>query len=425
MPRITEQLVRGLDTPLKGLRFVWDDKITGFGVRVTANGTKAFVFRYVAGGRGGKERLWTIGQHGEAPKWSVAAARAKADDIAAELRNTGRGPFERQDLDRQAAEAEAARPDVARLCADYLERHAPRKRDRSAATDRSMISRYLLAGDRYDLSVDELPPLGTKRVDAVTVRDVEDLHNALKATPYQANRVLALLSKMFNLAVKWGWRADNPAKGIERFPEERRERWLDCEELRRLAGALDEMASRFPRAVNCIRLLLLTGSRKHEAFAAEWGHIDFQRGVWVKPSSHTKQKKAEHVPLSAPTLALLAEMKAGSVPGEKYLFPGDVPGNHITDIKKAWALICDKAELDDVRLHDLRHSFASHLVSSGMSLEIVGKLMGHTQVATTKRYAHLADTPLREATERMGRIVTNAREKVGAAVLPLRLQSSK
>ena len=258
---------------------------------------------------------------------------------------------------------------------------------------------------------------------------------------------------MFSLAVAWGWRTDNPARGVRRFPEEKRTRWLQTDELERLARALDEFAaprarkSKKPadapdgemptniarmRSADAIRLLLLTGARASEVLSAKWSHIDFARAVWTKPSAHTTQKRTEHVPLSPPALALLQSIKDAApkieaIPGP-YIFPGDSQGKPLQGIKRAWATICRAAKLDPmpanggntdddtqngkrrkrqrrtagaVRLHDLRHTYA-HLVSSGLALPLIGKLLRHTQAATTQRYAHLADDPLREATGRIG-----------------------
>jgi integrase len=147
--------------------------------------------------------------------------------------------------------------------------------------------------------------------------------------------------------------------------------------------------------MNAIRLIMVTGCRKGEALTAKWTDFDFARGVWTKPSHHTKQKKVEHVPLNQQALALLESLPRDG----EYLFPGRT-GVHLTDLKGPWAKVSEMAVLTGVRIHDLRHSFASHLVSSGVSLPIVGKLLGHTQPQTTARYSHLADNPLRDAANR-------------------------
>ncbi len=235
--------------------------------------------------------------------------------------------------------------------------------------------------------------------------------------PYRANRVLALLHKIFGFAiaddaVAWGI-ASNPAAGIPKFREEKRDRWLSEIELQRLAEAMQKYPDRCAneadvsekqrkfllteaqRAMNSIRLIMLTGCRKSEALSAKCSDFDFGRGVWRKPSHHTKQNRTEHVPLNAQALALFEGMPHNG----EYLFPGRKCG-HLQDLKHPWMQVCDAAKLNGVRIYDLRHSFASHLVSSGVSLTIVGKLLGHTQPQTTARYAHLADNPLREAANR-------------------------
>ncbi len=357
---------------------VWDEALPGFGVRVKPTGVRSYIVQYRNRNTGASKRM-TIGQHG--PLLTFEQARKQARAILADAMR-GEDPAEERRTARKA-------PTVADLAADYLERHAvPNKRPKSVRDDRAMIDRIIL------------PQLGSKKVGAVERRDIEAIHIALKDRPYQANRVLALLSKMFNLAVQWEWRRDNPAKGIKRYDEEKRDRWLSDEELRRLCRVLDEHPNQ--RASNAVRLQLLTGARLGEVLKAERTDFDLQRGVWTKPSHHTKQKRREHVPLSAEAQALVAAILSEQDAGSPYLFPGDAPGKPLQDIKKFWASVLRKTGLRAYRLHDNRHTYASHLVSSGLSLEIVGRLLGHTQASTTKRYAHLADDPLRAATDRFG-----------------------
>jgi integrase len=171
------------------------------------------------------------------------------------------------------------------------------------------------------------------------------------------------------------------------------------DELQRLVRVLDEHPNQ--RAANAVRLQLLTGARMGEVLSARKADFDLNRGVWIKPSHQTKQRRTEHLPLSAPAASLVASILQENS-GSQYLFPGNVAGEHLTDIKKFWAAAIRKASIPDYRRHDNRHTYASHLVSSGLSLEIVGRLLGHTSPSTTKRYAHLADDPLRAATERFG-----------------------
>jgi integrase len=202
---------------------------------------------------------------------------------------------------------------------------------------------------------------------------------------------------MFELAIKWGMRSDNPAKGVGKFHEEKRHRWLSMEELARLSEALDDHSNQ--KAANAIRLQLLTGARIGEILTARWEDFDLDRGVWIKPSHHTKQKRTEHLPLSKAAIALMSNMKDATC--SSFAFPGRSPEKPLVDLKRFWRSIVTKAKIENYRIHDNRHTYASQLVSNGMSLAIVGRLLGHTNPLTTQRYAHLADDPLREATEIM------------------------
>lgn len=365
---------------------VWDAALEGFGVRVKPTGVKSYIVQYRNRITGASKRL-TLGQHG--PMLTFEQAKRQAFALLADARR-GADPVEERRTARKA-------PTVALLGSDYLERHAiPKKRPKSVRDDRAMLDNIVL------------PKLRSKKVNEVTRRDIEAIHVPLQNRPYQANRVLALLSKMFSLAVEWQWRRDNPVKGVEHYHEERRERWLSDGELARLLSALSSHPNQ--RAANAVRFQLLTGARIGEVLAARWSDIDLERGVWIKPSHHTKQKRTEHLPLSAPALALLAEMQERAGAGERYLFPGNAPEKPLRGIKKFWRNVTEQAALEDYRLHDNRHTHASHLVSSGLSLEIVGRLLGHTNPLTTNRYAHLADDPLRAAAERFGSKVDALRD---------------
>jgi integrase len=279
-----------------------------------------------------------------------------------------------------------------------------------------------------------VPKLGRLRVSAICQRDIASLHGSLKATPYRANRVLSLLSKMFSLAVKWNWRADNPCRDVQRFHEDRREAWLTVEQLEKLERALDAYPSQ--DAADAIRLLIYTGSREGEVLSASWDEFDLNgaRPTWTKPSHHTKQKTTEHVPLNQPALMVLkrrAKHKNGP-----FVFPGRDGKRARAALRRPWVQVLKAAGLVTrheipgkrrkvvvryrpmFRIHDLRHTFASHLVSNGQSLHIVGKLLGHTQEKTTARYAHLAGAALREAAEQFAGIVsgkTAAKKRAQAA----------
>ena len=358
--------------------FVWDEALPGFGVRVKPSGARSYIVQYRARDTGSSRRA-TIGRHG--PLMSFEQAKKQARAL---LSDAMRG------ADPAAERVEARKaPTMRDLCDDYLLRHAiPNKRPNSVRNDRLMIERYVA------------PTLGRRRVKDVTRRDIEDLRAGLSDRPYQANRLVALVSKMFALAMSWGWRADNPAKGVARYQEQKRDRWLSEEELRRLWDALERHPNR--RAAGAVQLQVLTGARLGEVLGARCSDFDLDRGVWRKPSHQTKQKRTEHVPLSGAALDLLRGLIAGRNDLDAWLFPGRVEGQPLKEIKRFWASLTKMAGIEGYRLHDNRHTFASHLVSSGLSLEIVGRLLGHTSAETTKRYAHLADDALRDAAESFG-----------------------
>ena len=383
--RIIGKTVDRLRPPPTGSRILYDNEIPGFGARITSKGTVSFVLNYCIRGR---ERRYTIGRH---PIISATAAREEAIQLRGRILR-GLDPLAARADDRAAAT-------VAELARDYLTRHAePYKHPSSVHNDKGMLDGIVL------------PRFGRLRVAAVDRRDVETLHHQLKGTPYRANRVLSLLSKMFSLAVHWGWRSDNPTQGIPRYHEEPRARWLTQEELERLQAAL--AAHPDQKAANAVRLILQTGARKGEVLCASWPEFDLERGVWTKPSHHTKQQRTEHLPLSAATVKLLRSMKK-QAEGE-FLFPGRDPAGPLRDLKGIWEDLCQAARLEHVRLHDLRHTYASHLVSSGVPLALVGRLLGHTQPQTTARYAHLADTPLRKAADLYARVLAGRNRSRGS-----------
>jgi integrase len=209
------------------------------------------------------------------------------------------------------------------------------------------------------------------------------------------------------------WRADNPCKGIERNDEAKRKRYLTGAELERLSAALANHDDR--DAADIFRLLLLTGARRGEIQAARWADVDLEKGVWTKPGATAKQRTEHIVPLNAPARQLIAERPIGE---SEYIFPGR-NGGHRVEIKSNWRRICKAAQITGLRIHDLRHSYASILASSGVGLHAIGALLGHTQPQTTHRYAHLFDDHLRQATERVGEVVMPA-NKPKAKITPIR-----
>lgn len=390
--RLNDSAVRGLPAPATGNRITYDrgpGAIRGFGVRVTASGAKSFILNYTIAGR---ERRMTIGNY---PAWGVTVARDEAKRLRQDV-DRGIDPLGEKIAERKA-------PTVNELADRYLAEWADiKKRPGSAADDRSMLQRLIR------------PELGNRKVASIEYADIDRLHRKITKDrgPYGANRVVALMSKMLSLAIKWKIRGDNPAKGIERNQEERRYRYLAGDELRRLTEALAVHPNQI--AASAVRMLLLTGARRGEVLSATWDQFDLDVGIWVKPSSHTKQKREHRVPLSAPARLLLIEMRDAAERRAKekkrepspYVFPARVGDGPMVEIKTAWAALCKAAGIEGVRVHDLRHSYASMLASAGLSLPVIGALLGHTQPGTTARYAHLFDDPLRAAAERVGAIVT-------------------
>lgn len=378
---LTDEKVRKLK-PVGVEQIIWDQQVSGLGVRVTAAGKKSFILKFRVNGRGKKPTLGACGPGA----LSVAEARAMAVTWKTSAQ---------QGIDpTRARQQERTAPTVADLCDEYVRRHGSRKRSGFE--------------DQRKIDVVIKPRMGALRVKDVSQFDVDDLHRKYADRPYEGNRVLALLSKMFSLAERWGWREGNPARGVERYPEEPRERFLTPEEIARLSAALSAYVAEKPSAdredaVAIVRIAMMTGARSGEVLAAEWDQFDLDAGLWIKPSSHTKQKRTHRVPLSPEVVEILELRERRS----RFVFPGPGKSGHRDSIRSAWARIqALTGGIDDVRVHDLRHTYASVLVSSGVSREMIGALLGHTQAQTTMRYAHLYDDPLREATSRAGRMLS-------------------
>jgi len=386
---LTDSQVRDLPAPANGNRITYDATIKGFGVRVTAAGAKSFVLNYRAGGR---ERRITIGSF---PAWNVKAARDQAATLRRRI-DLGEDPMAERD------EARAA-PLLSGLWEAFEADHLSRRRPSTQIEYRREAAQYIL------------PRLGQRRVADIEREDIAALHREIaKKHPYQANRVLALLSVLFNLAIEREMRTDNPAARIPKAPEERRERFLNPPEIARLMEALAANPEKISAAA--IKFLLLTGARRAEALGARGGEFDLDAGVWTKPSANTKQKRVHRVPISGAALDVLREMKEEAARLQRsgiitpYVFPSvKRPAEPLQEVRRTWATACKAAALTGVRLHDLRHSFASALVSDGIGLPTIGAMLGHSQPRTTSRYAHLYETTyettLRDAAERVGALV--------------------
>jgi integrase len=385
--KLTDKQVRALEPPPTGNRITYDTEVKGFGARITANGAIAFVVNYRRRVDGLERRL-TIGAW---PDWSVAAAREEAKRLKRDI-DLGADPV-------GDARDQRAAPTVDDLADRFEEEHLPRKRPSTARDYRGILKGHIR------------PALGRRKVASLAFEDIDALHRAVtkNAGPYRANRTLAVMSKMCSLAVQWRWRTDNPCRHVPRNGEAKRKRYLSAAELGRLSKALADHDDR--DAADVFRLLLLSGARRGEVLAARWTDINLETGTWTKPGATTKQKTDHVVPLSAPARQLLAARAQES----EFVFPGRI-GGHRVEVKSNWQHICKAANITGLRIHDLRHSYASQLASAGIGLHTIGALLGHTQAQTTARYAHLFDDPLRAATEKVGAILAGKRK---AKVVPL------
>jgi integrase len=260
--------------------------------------------------------------------------------------------------------------------------------------------------------------------------DIADMHHRITESgrPVRANRILTIASKMFSLALvpKAGetlpWRNathGNPCKGIERNPEEAKERFFSQSELTAIGDALAKYSG---GAADAVRLIMLTGCRPVEATRAQWEEFDREPGYWIKPSAHVKQRKTHKLPLSPAAIELIERLRRKRK-GNKWVFPGNRPGEPLALLWRVWDFVRRETGLGKgARLYDLRHTFASVGAGGGLSLPIIGRLLGHTQPRTTQRYAHLADDPLREAAEKITTVITGAGK--AATIVPLRGQRS-
>jgi integrase len=388
MPRLTKRLVETIEVATAPV-YAWDDQLAGFGVKVLPSGRRKYVCKYrLGGGRGGRDRWYLIGAHGQI---TCDQAREMAMQI---LSAVARGQDPQSD---RLAAREA--PTLSDLWNRYSTEHLPRKKASSGIDDNQKARDHLL------------PRLGRRKVAEITRADVHDLHRELAGRPYQANRVLALLSKMLNLAEAWGYRPDgsNPCRHIEKYKEQARQRYLSNDELRRLGVALDEFEAKTEHGVYAaaaIKLLLLTGARVNEVLKARWDWVDWDRSSIILPDSKTGPKPLF---LSHPALVVLRDLSARpEAATSAFIIKGRLPGRPLVNLAKPWKRLCQAADLDGVRIHDLRHTAASIGVGHGLSLPIIGRLLGHSQPQTTNRYAHVDGDPALLAINTIGETIGTA-----------------
>lgn len=387
MAKITKRSVDAAAPTDKEL-FLWDDELKGFGLRVYPSGRKMYLAQFRSGGR---LRRVNIGLHGAV---TPDLARTEAMKHLSQVR-LGADPAGERDRRK-------ASPTMKEFGKRFLEEHVASHCKPSTQAE-------------YKRSVELFinPKLGSHRIIDITRADIVEMHQSMKATPYQANRTLGVLSIMFTVAHTWGVRTDgvNPCWKVKRYKEIKRERYLTPDELARLGKVLRESNAE-REAAYCIQLLLLTGCRLSEIQKLKWEYVDLDAGLLRLPDSKSGAK------LVAIGQAVVEVFKAiTKVKDNPYVITGTIEGQHLTDMQKPWRRLRKRAGLDDLRIHDLRHSFASDALQLGEDLTMIGRLLGHTQVQTTARYAHLKTDPIRAAANKVSDAIAlalslPAREKV-------------
>ena len=357
----------------------WDSELSGFGVRVYPTGSKHYVVQTRAGGKPAKRV--TVGRHGVI---SAEEARRRAASIVARIKAG------EEAVPEPAAAKQVEGPTVAELAGRWLDDHvAARCKPKTAANYRYTVGKHIL------------PALGRKPALAVGHAEVTALHQSLRETPVTANRAVDVLSRIYGAAEDRGLipEGSNPCRRVVKNRERSRERFLTDEELRRLGRVLDEAETRKGvsiHAVAAIRLLLLTGCRKGEILNLLWDEVDLDARE-IRPRDTKTGPRT--ISLSREAAAVLAAIPR--VEGNPHVIPGKIAGRAMRNLNDPWEVICERAELKDLRIHDCRHSYASRALSLGESLPMIGKLLGHTQVETTARYAHLAKDSVHESAVRV------------------------
>jgi integrase len=378
--RLTKTTVAALPPPPEGKPYsvAWDTELPGFGARVLPSGKRTYFWQGRT--RAGRAVKVTIGR---ADRVTAEQARQKCRALVAEA-ELGADPAERVKAERRARRDRQPERTVAALWREYEQRHLPAKRDSSQAADQALWRLHLA------------PALAGRKVAALTRDDVEQMHRDVTdaSGPYAGNRCLGLLSTMLGLAERAGWCAGNAARGARRNREHPRERFLTPEEIARLLAVLEARAG---LAAKAVELALLTGARRGEVLGATWEQFDLAAGVWTKPAHATKSGKRHRIPLSPEAVALLRGLPRTEA--------GPFVSLPAWQLTRDWHAARREAGLSDVRFHDLRHSYASLLASAGLSLPVIGALLGHAQPSTTARYAHLLDGALRQATAKVGEAV--------------------
>lgn len=369
MPKLTKRLIEGLDVQSKDY-LLWDEDLSGFGVRIFPSGRKSYLVQYRADGR---TRRRAIGQHGAL---TADEARREARKLLGEVAKGG-DPAEDRKRHLEA-------PTIASLCDRFLADYAAHHCKPSTAKGYEVVIRRCIR-----------PKLGPRKIKGVSRSYIVAFHHDLRHLPYMANRAVSILSKMFNLAEDWGLRSDgtNPARRIQKFKEEEKKRYLSDDEQaalgRVLADAL-ENGEESPFALAAIFLLLLTGCRLSEILTLRWDYVALHH--LDLPDSKTGRRR---IPLPPEAREIL--MSLPQIDGNPFVIVGDVEGQHLINLQKTWGRVKGKAGLSDVRMHDLRHTYASVAVMNGVDPFMLKEILGHKSLQTTLRYSHLADHAVQKA----------------------------
>ena len=366
------KLTTTLIEKMKPHQCFWDQAIIGFGVRTQTTTSPRYIVKATLNGR---QKLITIGRHGAL---TLEQARKQAKQTLGEVAQ-GKDPVS----ERRAAR-EAALLTLNALLKRWLNEHVAQKRKPSTCKSyRYLLQSYIL------------PQLGSTSLNELNRMKIIKLHDSLRSKPRTANMALAVMSSFWTWCVRHGFiEGENPVRCIERNPENKRARFLSPDELARLGKALTEYEPRHFFAVVALRLLILTGARRGEILSLRWDEVDFEGGFLRLADSKTGPK---NIALPGAVAEILTELPR--LEGNPYVIPGGKAGRPLVNLNDPWGKIRSMAGLDDVRIHDLRHSYASVAVSGGMGLPQIGKLLGHSQTQTTHRYAHLADAPIKSAAE--------------------------
>lgn len=357
-----------------------DTEVVGLRLMVNKQGRKIFYFRFTFNSQ---KRAAKIGEY---TALSIQDARRKALDMRADI-DSGIDPTADRDRIRGTPTFEEF------AYRDYMPWAEANKR--SAKDDRSKLKVHLV------------PKFGNRRLCDITMRDIQAYHGQVKQSncAATANRHLSVLSKLYKLALEWGVIEKTPCAGVKKYQENNaKQRFLSQDEIRRLYKAMEGKSPRSAMAIAALKLLLLTGTRRNEALTARWEHVDLERGIWRIP--HTKNGRSHHVMLNHEAKALLVNLPR--VDGSPWVFPGRDPSKNLVDPRKCLDMLTDEAGIGRIRIHDLRHSFASLCAQSGASLFQIKQLLNHADMVTTQRYVHLTTDNLREASQSVSSVITQA-----------------